>query len=121
MDAITLLRTASVLLLLTMLGGIKIAFGKYVGIASASSWIALAHGVLAVFSVTLLAHAGLADRVHCGAMISLVLILAAAVGGIAIYLWHHLSGNILPSWFLAIHISQSVMGMLLVALSAFNF
>jgi drug/metabolite transporter (DMT)-like permease len=118
MNAISMLQTASILLLLTSLGGLVMAAIRFARKANPPSWIAMAHGFLAASGVTLLVYAGLTDRVHGAAMFGLVLLLAASVGGVIMNLGYHLAGKILPAWLLMVHIGLAAIGTLLVALSA---
>ena len=82
------------------------------------SWLAMAHGFLAASGLTLLAYAGLTDRVHGGAMIGLMLLAVASIGGVLMNLGYHLAGKILPAWLLYLHIVLAVVGTALVAWSA---
>ena len=118
MNAISMLQTASILLLLTAVGGLVMAAVRFIRKANPPSWIAMAHGFLAASGITLLAYAGLTDRVHGGAMFGLILLLAASIGGIIMNLAYHLAKKLLPGWLLMVHIGLSVIGTGLVALSA---
>jgi hypothetical protein len=86
--------------------------------ANPQSWIAMTHGFLAASGLTLLAYAGLTDRIHGEAMFGLILLLIASAGGILLNLGFHLAGKLLPSWLLSLHIGVAVAGTLLVAWSA---
>jgi hypothetical protein len=86
--------------------------------ANPPSWLAMAHGFLAGSGVTLLAYAALTDRVGSGAMLGLVLLTVAAVGGVVMNLRYHAVGKLLPLWLLYLHIAFAAAGTLLVAWSA---
>ncbi len=97
MNAVTMLQTASILLLLTAAGGLLMAFRRLVQKVNPPSWLAMAHGFLAASGLTLLAYAGLTDRIEGGAMVGLVLLAVAAVGGVVMNLGYHLAGKLLPA------------------------
>lgn len=118
MNAITMLQTASILLLLTALGGLVMAVVRFARKTNPPSWIAMAHGFLAASGITLLAYVGLTERIQGEALLGLVLVLAASIGGIIMNLGHHLAGKVLPAWLLTLHIALSVIGTGLVAWSA---
>jgi len=115
MNAVTMLQTASILLLLTAAGGLLMAFRRLVQKVNPPSWLAMAHGFLAASGLTLLAYAGLTDRIEGGAMVGLVLLAVAAVGGVVMNLGYHLAGKLLPAWLLYLHIALAAVGTLLVA------
>lgn len=115
MNAVTMLQTASILLLLTAAGGLLMAFQRIVQKVNPPSWLAMAHGFLAASGLTLLAYAGLTDRVEGGAMLGLILLLVAATGGVVMNLAYHLAGKLLPSWLLYLHIALAAGGTALVA------
>ena len=118
MNSVTMLQTASILLLLTAAGGVLMAFRRIAQKANPPSWLAMAHGFLAASGLTLLAYAGLTDRVEGGAMIGLILLAVAAAGGAVMNLGYHLAGKLLPLWLLYLHIALAAAGTLLVAWGA---
>ena len=118
MNTITMLQTASILLLLTALGGLVMALVRFARKINPPSWLAMAHGFLAASGLTLLTYAALTDRVHGAAMTGLVLLAAASIGGVAMNLGYHLAGKVLPAWLLSLHIALAVAGTLLVVWSA---
>lgn len=114
MNAITMLQTASILLLLTAAGGLLMAIQRLARKTNPPSWLAMAHGFLAASGLTLLAYAGFTDQVAGGAMVGLVLLAAAAVGGVVMNLGYHLADKLLPAWLLHLHIVLAAVGTLLV-------
>ena len=82
MNNITMLQIASILLLLTALGGLAMAAVRFARKVNPPSWLAMAHVFLAASGLTLLAYAGLTDRVHGAAITGLVLLAAAAISGV---------------------------------------
>jgi hypothetical protein len=120
MDSITMLQTASILLLLTAAGGVLMAIQRLARKVNPPSWLAMAHGFLAASGLTLLVYAGLTDRVHGGALLGLGLLLAASVGGIVMNLHYHLADKLIPAWLLHLHIALAALGTLLVSWSAWR-
>ena len=118
MNSVTMLQTASILLLLTAAGGILMAFRRVAHKANPPSWLAMAHGFLAASGLTLLAYAGLTDRVEGGAMLGLILVAVAAGGGVVMNLGYHSAGKLIPLWLLYLHITLAVAGTLLVVWGA---
>jgi hypothetical protein len=118
MNAMTMLQTASILLLLTAGGGLLMALQRVAQKTNPPSWLAMAHGFLAASGLTLLTYAGLTDRVAGIAMVGLVLLAVAAAGGVVMNLSYHLAGKLLPLWLLYIHIALATAGTLLVAWGA---
>jgi hypothetical protein len=120
MNSVTMLQTASILLLLTASGGLLMAFRRIAQKANPPSWLAMAHGFLAASGLTLLAYAGLTDRVGGGAMLGLILVAVAAAGGVVMNLAYHSAGKLLPLWLLYLHIALAASGTLLVTWCAWS-
>lgn len=115
MDAPTMLRTAATLLLLTAGGGAAMAVVRLARKANPPSWLAMAHGLLAASGLTLLAYAAATEDVPDTALFGLVILLVAAAGGVAMNLFYHLTGKLLPHWLLHLHIALAAVGTGLVA------
>jgi hypothetical protein len=113
-----MLQTSSILLLLTAAGGLLMALQRISQKANPPSWLAMAHGFLAASGLTLLAYAGLTDRIAGVAMLGVVLLAVAAGGGVVMNLGYHLAGKLLPLWLLYLHIALATAGTLLVAWGA---
>ena len=118
MNSLTMLQTSSILLLLTAAGGLVMALQRIAQKANPPSWLAMAHGFLAASGLTLLAYAGLTDRIAGSAMVGLVLLAVAAAGGVVMNLGYHLAEKLLPLWLLYLHIALATAGTLLVAWGA---
>lgn len=118
MNQLTMLHTASVLLLLTAAGGLLMAIVRYARRSNPPNWLAMAHGLLAASGLTLLVYAALTDGIGGSAVIGLILLLAAAGGGVIMNLAYHLAGKLLPKWLLNLHIALAAVGTGLVAIAA---
>ena len=120
MDSMTMLQTASILLLLTAAGGLLMASVRLFKKVNPPSWLAMAHGFLAAAGLTLLAYAGLTSRVDGAAMIGLILLALAAGGGVVMNLGYHLAGKLLPLWLMHLHIALALVGTVLVSWYAWS-
>lgn len=120
MNTATMLQTASVLLVLTALGGLLMAMVRFIGKKNPPSWIAMGHGFIAASGLTLLVYAGVNGRLEGAALTGLILLLLASTGGVALNLAYHLAGKLLPVWLLSLHIVLGLVGTVLVAVTAFG-
>lgn len=120
MNPMTMLHTASVLLLLTVAGGVLMAIQRYARHSNPPDWLAMAHGLLAASGLTLLIYAAVTEGVPGGAAAGLVLLLVAAGGGVVMNLAYHLAGRLLPKWLLNLHIALAAVGTALVAIAAWG-
>ena len=120
MNQLTMLHTASVLLLLTATGGVTMAFVRYARQSNPPSWLAMAHGLLAGSGLTLLIYAAVTEGIGGSAVAGLVLLLVAAGGGIIMNLAYHLAGKLLPKWLLNLHIALAAAGTGLVTVAAWG-
>ena len=118
MNSMMMLQTASTLLLLAAAGGLLMAFRRIVQKVNPPSWLAMAHGFLAASGLTLLAYAGLTDRIDGGASVGLVLLAVAAIGGVIMNLGYQLADKLLPASLLSLHIALAAVGTLLVSWAA---
>lgn len=120
MNQVSMLQAASVLLLLTAAGGVLMAYKRLARQANPPNWLAMAHGLLAASGLTLLIYAAVADEVPGCAVIGLVLLIAAAGGGVVMNLFYHLAGKLLPAWLLYLHIALAAVGTGLVSWGAWG-
>lgn len=118
MDTMTMLQTATILLLLTAAGGVAMAIRRLAQKANPPSWLAMAHGFLAAAGLTLLIYAVVIGDVPSRAATGLIILLAAATGGVAMNLFYHLAGKLLPQWLLYLHIALAAIGTGVVAWAA---
>ena len=118
MDQSTMLQTSSILLLLTAGGGAVMAWRRLAQKANPPDWLAMAHGLLAAAALTLLIYAAAVDGIPSPALFGLILLLAAAAGGVVLNLAYHLAGKLLPQWLVHAHITLAAAGTVLVAWGA---
>ena len=113
MEPMSMLTTATVLFLLTALGGLLMAGIRFMGKRNPPSWLAMAHGLLAGSGLTLLLYAAATADVPGNAVIAAVLFLIAAGGGVILNLAYHLKDRPLPKSLTLVHAA--------IALVAFGF
>lgn len=120
MDAVTMMKTATILLALTAVGGLLMAVIRFSGADRPPSWIAMLHGLLAGAGLTLLLYAGLTAGMPQLAWIGVLLLAAAALGGIYLNLAFHAKLLPIPKNIVVVHALLAVAGFALVATSAFG-
>ncbi len=120
MDAATMMKTATVLLALTAVGGLLMAFIRFSGADRPPSWIAMAHGLLAGSGLTLLLYTGFTAGMPQLAWIGVLLLAAAALGGTYLNLAFHAKLLPIPKNIVVVHALLAVAGFLLIAVSAFR-
>jgi hypothetical protein len=120
MDAATMMKTATVLLALTAVGGLLMAFIRFSGAERPPSWIAMVHGLLAGSGLTLLLYAGFTAGIPQLAWIGVLLLAAAALGGVYLNLAFHARLLAIPKNIVVVHALRAVAGFLLIAVSAFR-
>jgi hypothetical protein len=120
MEAMTMLKTATVLLALTAAGGLLMAIIRFSGADRPPSWIAMAHGLLAGSGLTLLLYAGFTAGIPSLAWIGIALLAAAAAGGAYLNLAFHARLLAIPKNIVVLHALLALAGFLLVAWAAFR-
>jgi hypothetical protein len=120
MSVTAMLQTATILLVLTALGGAAMAAQRLTKQVNPPDWLAMAHGFLAAASFTLLVYAAFQAGVPGSATTGIVILLVAAAGGIVMNLHYHLAGKLIPQWLLHVHILLGVVGTTLVAWGAWG-
>jgi len=115
MEPVLILRTAAVLLGITAVGGIIMAFIRFAGAVPRQPPAALAmlHGFLAAAAVTLLLYAAVTVGLPGIALVALVLFLLAASGGAVLNLNYHWKQLPLPKWLVIVHAVAAVVGFVL--------
>jgi glucose uptake protein GlcU len=120
MNAITMIRAATVLLTIGALGGILMAIIRFSRSQNPPPWLAMLHGFLAAAGVTLLLYAALTVGIPQLTKIGLVLLLIAAMGGAVLNLRYQWQRELLPPSWLIGHAVLAVIGFTLVLLSAWR-
>jgi hypothetical protein len=120
MDAQTMLRTAIVLLAVTALGGLLMAGMRFSGRPRPPSSIAMVHGLLAASGLTLILYAGFTSGMPGGGWGGLVLLVAAALGGLVLNLRYHAEKLELPIGLMLGHAGLAVAGFVVLAISVWN-
>lgn len=119
MDSTLLLQSSAWLLGATAIGGLAMGFIRF-GAAGHNPphWLAMLHGLLAAAGVTLLAYAAWTVGIPQIALIGLILLLAAAGGGVFMNLNYHVQARPLPKWLVAVHGVLAAVGFLMVVVVA---
>jgi hypothetical protein len=120
MDSGMLLKTATVLLGITALGGLLMALMRFAGSDRPPSWLAMLHGLLAGSGLTLLLYAGLAVGIPRLAWIGTGLLVLAALGGVFLNLAYHDKHLPLPKGIIVVHALIAVAGFAAVLASAWG-
>jgi hypothetical protein len=120
MEPALILRTSTVLMAITALGGLAMAGIRFSGKPAPPSWLAMLHGFLAAAGLTLLAYAYFAMSVPAFAATALLLFLVAAAGGVLMNLRYHLQAQPLPIWLVLVHAAIAVVAFVLLALAAWG-
>ena len=101
---------ATILLGIAALGGLVMAGMRFAGAPRPPSWLAMAHGLLAGAGLTLLIEAALTVGIPTLAQAGLVVLLLAAVGGVALNLLYHDKQLPLPKSWIVGHALLAVVG-----------
>lgn len=120
MDTATMMKTATILLALTAVGGLLMAVIRFSGADRPPSWIAMAHGLLAGSGLTLLLYAGFTAGIPSLAWIGILVLAAAALGGTYLNLAFHAKLLPIPKNIVVVHALLAVAGFALIAVSAFG-
>jgi glucose uptake protein GlcU len=119
-DPNLIVKTATVLLTLGILGGLIMAITRFRGKPRPATWLAMLHGLAAAAALTLLLYASLTVGLATIVNIALVLFVAAAIGGVVMNLKYHWSLRPLPVWLLVVHGAIAGSGYLLLLASVFS-
>ena len=113
MGMLSMVETATVLFVVAAVGGLIMAAIRLTGKPLPPAWLAMLHGFLAASGLTLLLFAILTDVVPAPAKIALVLFLAAALAGIAMYLGYRAKLKPLPKPLMFLHAALAAAGVVL--------
>jgi protein-S-isoprenylcysteine O-methyltransferase Ste14 len=120
METAMLLKTATILLGITALGGVVMAFIRFSGSDRPPSWLAMLHGLLAGAGLTLLLYAGFTAGVPRSVWTAVALLVLAALGGVFLNLTYHDKRLPLPKGIIVVHALLAVAGFALLFLAAFR-
>ncbi len=120
MDTATMLRTAVILLALTGAGGLLLAGIRFSGRPHPPTWIAMIHGLLAAGGLTLLLYAAITAGLPGGGWLGLILLAAAALGGLVLNLHYHWNRVALPIWLVLVHAAAAVAGLVVLAIAVWR-
>jgi hypothetical protein len=117
MTLATILYSATVLLAITAVGGLVMAMVSFKGTREPPTWLAMLHGFLAAAALTLLVYAAATIGLPQNALVALVLLLIAAVGGVILNLNYHWKRLPLPRWLIVTHAIAAVAGFVLLLIA----
>ncbi len=117
MEPYRTLLTATVLLVITALGGLVMAGMRFAGKDYPPTALAMLHGVLAAAAVTLLIYAAATVGVPGLAIGAIILFVLAAAGGVFMNLSYHWKRLALPKGIVVIHAAVAVVGFILLILA----
>lgn len=115
-----MLQTATVLFVLTALGGLLMAGIRFKSKENPPAWLAMLHGLLAASGLTLLAYAVLTGPVPSSATLALVLFVVAAAGGAVMSLAYKWRRRLIPAWLLGGHALLAIVAFVLLLLAAYG-
>jgi hypothetical protein len=117
MDALTMMKTAAVLLALAAIGGLTMAVIRFRGADRPPSSVAMAHGLLAAAALTLLIYAAAATGLPAVGLVALIVLIVVALVGLALNLMYHDKLRPLPKATVVIHGVVAVIGFVLLLLA----
>ena len=120
MEPATILLTSTILLAIAAAGGLIMAGIRFVGDGQPPASLAMLHGFLAAAGVTLLLYATATVGLPRMAVVGLVLLLAAAGGGVILNLNYHWKQLPLPKWLVIGHAAAAVAGFALLLAAAWT-
>ena len=110
MEPVLIMKTASVLLAIAVLGGLTMAVIRFRGKPQPPTWLAMLHGLLSAAAVTLLAYAYFTVGLPALASWALLLFLIAAAGGAFLNLNYHWKMLPLPKGIIVGHAGIAAVG-----------
>jgi len=115
MEPLLMMKTATVLLTVSALGGLVMAGIRFSGQPHPPSWLAMLYGFLSVAALTLLLYAYFTVGLPGMAQLALLLFLVAALGGVFMNLGYHVKNLPLPKGIVLGHAALAVCGYVLLA------
>jgi hypothetical protein len=113
-----MLQTASILFLITALGGLTMAVIRF-STKRNPPWLAMLHGLLAASGLTLVVYALCTQPVPPMVLIALVLFLLAAGGGAILSLAFKWRQRLLPAWLVVVHALVAATALVLLLFAVF--
>jgi hypothetical protein len=120
MEPMLIMRTCTVILAISALGGATMAVTRFSGKPRPPTWLAMLHGFLSAAALTLLLYAVFTVGLPLLANTAVVLFLIAAAGGIFMNLNYHWKLLPLPKWLVLVHAGIAVLGFLLLLVAVFG-
>ncbi len=120
MEPMLMMKTATVLLAITALGGLAMAGMRFSGRPNPPAALAMLHGLLAGAAATLLLYAYFTVGLPTLAAWALLLLLLAAAGGAFLNLNFHMKQLALPIGLVLGHAALAVVGFVLLAVAAWR-
>lgn len=120
MDTGMMLRTAVVLLAITGAGGLLMAGMRFTGRPHPPDWLAMLHGLLAAAGLTLVLYPAFTAGLPGNAWLGLVLMAAAALGGVVLNLGYHTRRVALPVWLVLVHAAIAAVGLVVFAVAVWR-
>ena len=111
------MNTAAILLTLAGLGGLVVASFPLRGIPRPPTWLALGHGAIAAAGLVTLIYLTLTTTVTTMVFVATAILVAAALGGAALFLGFHLREKPLPIVLVLGHGATALTGVILLWLS----
>jgi hypothetical protein len=118
MEPLLSMKTASVLLALTAVGGVLMAVMR-MNKRNPPAWLAMVHGFIAASAVTILAYAWCTVGLPGMASVALLLFVLAALGGVVMNLNYHWKALPLPVGLMFGHAALAVAGFALLIYATF--
>ena len=115
-----MLQTASILFVITALGGLLMAVIRFSTRRNPPAWLAMGHGLLAASGLTLVIYALCTQAVHPTVLFALVLFLLAAGGGAIMSLAYKWRQRLLPAWLVIAHALIAAIALVLLLLAVFG-
>lgn len=120
MEPALILRTSTILLVITAVGGLIMAGISFKGDRQPPIWLSMLHGFLAAAAVTLLLYAAATVGLPVMALAALVLLLTAATGGVVLNLNYHWKKLPLPRWLVVAHALAAIGGFVLLLVATWG-
>lgn len=117
MDAMSMMKTAAVLLAIAAIGGLVMAVVRFKGAERPPTFVLMVHGLLAGAALTLLIYAAATVGLPGMALAALALLIVVAIVGAALNLKFHAKMLPIPKTPIVIHGVVAVIGFVLLLLA----